>query len=126
VPPVCTSIQLIITINVLTARGKNIGYLKGSLESQLNKNAVKRKLDTKRVYFSYNLVTYSRFRATLLLFQVHIHSRSHRNFTLGTFFRLAKVTLKTVFSVLKRTFICNEYVLYYAVRSTSVTLGDNY
>jgi hypothetical protein len=34
VPPVCTSIQLIITINVLTARGKNIGYLKGSLVSQ--------------------------------------------------------------------------------------------
>jgi len=30
----CTGIQLIITLNVLTARGKNIGYLKGSLESR--------------------------------------------------------------------------------------------
>jgi hypothetical protein len=64
VPPVFTSIQLIITINVLTARSKNIG--------------------------------------------------------------LAKVPLKTVLSVFKRTFICNEYVLYYAMRSTSIILGDDY
>jgi len=83
-------------------------------------------MDTKHVNFSYNLVTYSRSRVTLLLFQVHIYSRNHRNFTLGTFSRLANDPLKTVLSALKRIFICNVYVLHYAVRSTLVTLGDNY
>ena len=87
---------------------------------------MQRKVNTKHINFSYNLVTHSRFRLSLLLFQVHIYARNHGSFTLGTYFRLAKVPLKTVLSVIKTTFICNEYVLYYAVRSTSIILSDDY
>lgn len=126
VPPVFTSIQLIININVLTARSKNIGYFKGSLESQHMSRMLWREKCIPNTSISVTILLLTPVSALVYFYLRSTYSRNHINFTVGTFFRLAKVPLKTVLSILKRTFICNEYVLYCAVRSTSIIVGDDY